>query len=153
MCTNQDISNIPFIIRGNHFLVHGHKTDIPHITCIFHLLKFLICSQFILVSAILHHISLLRLLSKSYFKITFQPNFLCSSSFKIVVLIFPNAGWLDRGQDVPHRLCAHQSSRSPLSPGGKSLKAYIINYTTVNMISVNKNINRFRAVFGKQKYK
>ena len=36
-----------------------------------------------LVSAILHHISLLRLLPKSYFKIsTFQPNFLCSSSFK-----------------------------------------------------------------------
>ena len=35
-----------------------------------------------LVSAILHHISLLILLPKSYFKIsTFQPNFLCSSSF------------------------------------------------------------------------
>ena len=37
---------------------------------------------FLCVSAILHHISLLRLLPKSHFKIsTFQPNFLCSSSF------------------------------------------------------------------------
>jgi len=36
-----------------------------------------------LVSAIFHHISLLRLLPKSYIKIsTFQPNFLCSSYFK-----------------------------------------------------------------------
>ena len=35
------------------------------------------------MSAILHNNSLLRLLHKSYFKIiTFQPNFLCSSSFK-----------------------------------------------------------------------
>jgi len=35
------------------------------------------------VSAILHHSSLLRLLNKSYFEIiTFQPNFLCSNSFK-----------------------------------------------------------------------
>jgi len=34
------------------------------------------------VSAIFHHISLLRLLPRSYFKIrTFQPNFLCSSFF------------------------------------------------------------------------
>ena len=39
-------------------------------------------SKTFLVSAILHHISLLRLLPKSYFKIsTLQPNFLCSSSF------------------------------------------------------------------------
>ena len=81
MRTNQDISNIPFIMRGNHFLVHGHKKDLPHITCIFHLLKYVVKN--ILVSAILHHISLLRLLPKSYFKIcTFQPHFLCSSSFK-----------------------------------------------------------------------
>jgi len=37
----------------------------------------------VLVSAIFHYISLLRLLHKSYFKInTFQANFLCSSSFK-----------------------------------------------------------------------
>jgi len=43
-----------------------------------------ICSQKnCLVSAILHHISLLRLLPNSYFKIsTFQPNFQCSCSFK-----------------------------------------------------------------------
>ena len=80
MCTNQDISNIPLIMRGNHFLVHGHKKDLPHITCIFHLLKYVV--KPFLVSAILHHISLQRLLPKSYFKIsTFQPNFLCSSSF------------------------------------------------------------------------
>jgi len=48
-----------------------------------HFPSFNICSQqLFLVSAILHHISLLRLLPKSYFKIsTFQPNFLCSSSF------------------------------------------------------------------------
>jgi len=49
-----------------------------------HFSSFKICSQILfLVSAILHHISLLRLLPKSYFKIsTFQSNFLCSSSFK-----------------------------------------------------------------------
>ena len=40
-------------------------------------------SKLFLVSAILHHISVLRLLPKSYFKIsTFQPNCLCSSSIK-----------------------------------------------------------------------
>jgi len=49
-----------------------------------HFSSFKICSQFFFVSAILHHISLLRLLPKSYFKIsTFKPNFLCSSSFKM----------------------------------------------------------------------
>jgi len=75
------ISNIPIIMRGNHFLVHGHKKDLPHITFIFHLLKYVVKS--FLVSAILLHISLLRLLPISYFKITaFQPIFLCSSSFK-----------------------------------------------------------------------
>jgi len=42
MCTNQDISKIPFIMRGNHFLVHGHKKDFPHITCIFYLLKYVV---------------------------------------------------------------------------------------------------------------
>ena len=68
-------------MRGNHFLVYGHKKDLPHITCIFHILKYVV--KTLLVSAILHYISLLRLLPKSYFKIsTFQPNFLCSSSFK-----------------------------------------------------------------------
>jgi len=81
MCTNQDISNIPFILRGNHVLVHGHKKDLPHITCIFYLFKYVVNN--FLVSAIFHHISLVRLLPQSYFKIsTFQPNFLCSSSFK-----------------------------------------------------------------------
>jgi len=84
MCTNQDISNIPFIMRGNHFLVHGHKKDLPHNKCIFHLLKCVV--KHFLVSAILHHISFLRLLPKSYFKISFfQPNFLCSGSFKLSV--------------------------------------------------------------------
>ena len=68
-------------MRGTQFLVHGHMEDLPHITCM-HLLSFKICSQFLFVSAILHHISLLRLLPKSYFKIsTFQPTFLCFSSF------------------------------------------------------------------------
>jgi len=72
---------MPFIMRGNHFRVHGHKKDLPHITCIFHVFKYVI--KLILVLAIVHHISLKRLLPKSYFKIsTFQPNFLCSSSFK-----------------------------------------------------------------------
>jgi len=81
MCTNQDIPNIPFIMMGNHVLVHGHKKDLPHISCIFHLFKYVV--KIFLVSAILHHISMLRLLPKSYFKkSTFQPNFLCTSSFK-----------------------------------------------------------------------
>jgi len=84
MCTNQNIFNIPFIIRGNHFLVHGHKKDLLHITCIFHLLKYEV--KFFFVSAILHHISLLRLIPKSYFKkSTFQPNFMRSSSFNVCV--------------------------------------------------------------------
>jgi len=60
MCTNQYISNITLIVRGNHFLVHGHKKDLPHITCIFHLLKYVV--NIFLVSAILHHISLLIVL-------------------------------------------------------------------------------------------
>ena len=45
-CTNQDISNIPFIMRGNQFLVHGHKKDLPHKTCIFHLLKYVVKNLF-----------------------------------------------------------------------------------------------------------
>jgi len=53
---------MPFIMRGIHFLVHGQKKDLPHITCIFHLLKYVV--KFILVSAILRHIPLLRLLPK-----------------------------------------------------------------------------------------
>ena len=76
--------NKPFIMRGNHFLIQGHKKDLPQITCIFLSYLIHVCSKKNLVSAILHHFSLLRLLPKSYFKIsTFQPNFLCSSSFKI----------------------------------------------------------------------
>jgi len=68
-------------MRGNPFLAHGHKKDLPHFTCIFYLLKYVV--KIFLVSAILHRISLQRLLPKSYFKVsTFQPNFLCSSSFK-----------------------------------------------------------------------
>jgi len=70
MCTNQDISNIPFIMRGNHCLVHGHKKDLPRITCIFHLFKYVVRHIFSVSD-----ISLLRLLPKSYFKI---------SSFKII---------------------------------------------------------------------
>ena len=59
------------------YIVHGQKKDLPHFTCIFHLLKYVV--KTFLVLAILHHISLLRLLPKSYFKISiFQPSFLCS---------------------------------------------------------------------------
>ena len=87
MCTNQDISNLLFIMKGNHFLVNGHKKDLPHITCIFHLWKYVV--KHFLVSAILHLISLLTLLPKSYFKIsTFQPNFLCSSSFNVTHIYY-----------------------------------------------------------------
>ena len=28
--------------EGNPFLVHGHKKDLPHITCIFRLFKYLV---------------------------------------------------------------------------------------------------------------
>ena len=88
MCKTQDISNIPFIMSGNPFLVHGHKKhkkDLPHITCIFHLFKYVVKKCFSV--AIFHHIFLLRLLPKSYFKISpFQPNFLCSNYFKILRL-------------------------------------------------------------------
>ena len=74
MCTNQNISNIPFIMRGNLFLVHGHKKDLTHIKGNFHLLKYVV--NLMLVSAILHHISLLRLLPKSYLKkVLFNPIF------------------------------------------------------------------------------
>jgi len=68
--------HLPFIMRGNHFHVQGHKQDLPHITCIFHLFKYVVN---FLVSAILHHISLLRLLPKSYFnvydRVLFNPIF------------------------------------------------------------------------------
>ena len=61
-------------MRGNHVLVHGHKKDLPHITCIFLVLKYEV--KMCLVSAILNHISLLRLLLKSYHKISnFQTQF------------------------------------------------------------------------------
>jgi len=68
-----------------------------------HFSSFKICSQiFCLVSAILHHISLLRLLPKSYFKIsTFQPNFLCSSSFKQLKL----SKWIFVFTCVQNRIC------------------------------------------------
>ena len=62
------------------------STDTKRIYLILHaIFIFLnIQSRMFLVSAILHHISLLRLQPKSYIKIrTFQPNFLCSSSFKL----------------------------------------------------------------------
>jgi len=45
-CTNQDISNISFIMRGNHFLVHGHKKDLPYISRIFHLSKYVVKKVF-----------------------------------------------------------------------------------------------------------
>jgi len=58
------------------------QKDVLRITCICHLLKYVV--KIFLVSAILHYICLLRLLPKSYFKIsTLQPNFLCSSSFNV----------------------------------------------------------------------
>ena len=48
-----------------------------------HFSSFKICSLIFLASAILHYIPLLRLLPKSYFKIsTFQHSFLCPSFFK-----------------------------------------------------------------------
>ena len=79
--SNQDISNIPFIMRGTSFSCP--RTQNRFTSYYMHFSPFKICSQFSLVSAILHYISLLRLLPKSYFNInTFQPNFLCSSSFK-----------------------------------------------------------------------
>ena len=53
-------------MRGNLFLVHGHKKDLTHIKGNFHLLKYVV--NLMLVSAILHHMSLLRLLPKSYLK-------------------------------------------------------------------------------------
>jgi len=72
-------------MRGNPFLVHGHKKDLPHITCIFHRFEYVV--KTFLVSAIFHHISLLRLLPKSYFKIS---NFLCSSYFNWRTITFRN---------------------------------------------------------------
>ena len=57
---------IPIHYKGNHFLVHEHKQDLHHITCICHFLKDVVKN--VLVSAILQHISLLRLLPKLYFK-------------------------------------------------------------------------------------
>ena len=48
-----------------------------------HFSSFKICSQILFSVSHFRHISLPRLLPKSYFKIsTFRPNFLCSSSFK-----------------------------------------------------------------------
>jgi len=46
MCTNQNISNIPLIMRGNHFRGHGHKRGLPHSTCIFHDFKYVVESFF-----------------------------------------------------------------------------------------------------------
>jgi len=57
-------------MRGNHFRVHGHKKDLPHITGIFHLLKYVV--KFFSVSRFTLHknISLLRLLPNSFLKIS-----------------------------------------------------------------------------------
>jgi len=83
MCTNQDIFNTSFITyEGKSFSCP--RTQKGFTSYNMHFSSFKICrsSQFSLVSAILHHISLLRLLPKSYFKIsTFQTQFLCSNSF------------------------------------------------------------------------
>ena len=55
-----------------------------------HFSSFKIVVTIFLVSANLNHISLLRHLPKSYFKISsFQSNFLCSSSFKPII----SMGW------------------------------------------------------------
>ena len=78
-------------MRGNHFLVHGHKKDLPYITCIFHLLKYVV--KICLVSAILHHISLLRLLPKSYFfKVLFNPIFCALAPLKLDFLSNQKSG-------------------------------------------------------------
>ena len=68
-----------------------------------HFSAFKICSQnFFKVSAILHHISLLRLLPNPYFKIgTLQPNFLCSSSFNLVKQTEIKAAISDGDSDFP----------------------------------------------------
>ena len=67
-------------MRGNHFLVHGHKKDLPHIICMFDLLKYVV--NFFSVSHFTSHFFAKTLIPKSYFKInTFQPNFLCSFKF------------------------------------------------------------------------
>jgi len=47
---NHDIS----IMRGNHFLVHGHKKDLPHITCIFHIFKYVVKIVFSVSHITLH---------------------------------------------------------------------------------------------------
>ena len=91
MCTDQDISNIPFIRRENHFRVHGHTKDLPHNTCIFHVFKYVVNFS---VSHFTSHF-FAKTLNLIIFKVsTFQPNFLCSSSFKWGhVNIFFNLNW------------------------------------------------------------
>jgi len=75
-------------MRGNLFLVHGHNKDLPQITWIFHLFKYVVNESFS-VSHFTSQFFLRRLLHKSYFKIvTFQPNFLCSSSFNKKALTY-----------------------------------------------------------------
>ena len=72
-------------MRGNYFLVYGHKKDLPHITCIFHLLKHLV--KLFLTACHFYHVSLLRLLPKSYFKVsTFQPIFCALAHLRLVTL-------------------------------------------------------------------
>ena len=73
-------------MMGNHFLVNGHKKDLPYITCTFLLLKYVVT---FFVSAISHHISLGRLLPKSYFKIsTFNPIFCALAPLKLTKLLY-----------------------------------------------------------------
>ena len=44
-------------MRGNHFLVHGHKKDLPPITCIFHLLKYVVKICFSVSHITLHFLA------------------------------------------------------------------------------------------------
>ena len=70
---------------GEILFLYGHKKDLPHITCIFHLFKYEV--KLFLVSAIFHHISLPRLLPKSYFKMisTINPIFCALATLRITV--------------------------------------------------------------------
>jgi len=111
---------------------------------VFVILKYVV--NIFLVSAILYHISLLRLLPKSYFKIsTFQPNFLCSSSFKVLINLANLVMWTDFGEC--HRC---RKNTQPIRLQYVSFIYFLIqsspNYFNTCM-SVCYNVNVFTFVF------
>ena len=76
MSTNQDISIFQYTIYFEGKSFSCPRTQKGFTSYYMHFSPFKICSQIFLVSAISHHIFLLRLLPESYYKIsTFQPNF------------------------------------------------------------------------------